>query len=377
MSVRQHPINDDPARAGWRMKYLRRLQEQRKRERAVTKDWGMSPGGKGYEGHDVPEKSFVADVKRKVALKRVMPGGDAQDMRARKSEEGLGKLRAVRKMLRAAAAAGPLSPALRKLIKKVEGLMNEGRAHVGKKPRDYDRGLGGKAMGNHIDHDPHGFGEGTGADGEISKLMKDAEQMSFAGKPVGTRKGADLYERLAEAAVRAFNESYAGSGPRSDKDVPSMDPARSGKPRLFPKLTRGKSHARDLQDRREKDARRRINTITNPKALASAKKKKLQKVERRRPSVKVHFGESDANRLVEAAFTAARATATFNEGYSGAKVDMSEPWRVDQNYRLADRQDRSCGSCKFYDGDGGCVKFDAMVRAVDVCDAWAAGKGKR
>ena len=147
----------------WREKYIWRRAMMKVREaeaaaRAVRKGgkggtWGMGPGGGPYEergrlvdrgrglgnntsnmderdrshkcsaecDHDVPEKSFAADVKRKLSIKRVMPGGDAQDMKGRRAE-ALKRLRvAIKQKLRKAeaAAGGAMTP-----------LQQIGRAHV-------------------------------------------------------------------------------------------------------------------------------------------------------------------------------------------------------------------------------------------------------
>jgi hypothetical protein len=75
----------------WRERYLKDLESRRLREAAIAKKVPTKDApcevcsdpkiGRekcvvhGAEGHQVPERSFVDDVKRKVKARRVMPGG--------------------------------------------------------------------------------------------------------------------------------------------------------------------------------------------------------------------------------------------------------------------------------------------------------------
>jgi hypothetical protein len=180
----------------------------------------MGPGGRGYEAdsphdddvaaHDVPVDSFKDDVRRKLSIRRVMPGGAGQDMKAQpdgQKSEALKRLarrvevtlkrtkdprlikvlkgmRSAATMLQSeATSAGTLSPLQRKRAEKL--LTTYSRAAKKLDPR-------GWGLGNSTSNVPRGL-QSDGASGEISKLMKDTET-DFAGRPSGMRPGADLYE---------------------------------------------------------------------------------------------------------------------------------------------------------------------------------------
>jgi hypothetical protein len=214
------------------------LQEQAAQH---AKPWGSAPGGVGYESdsphdddvkaHDVKVGAFRDDLARKTSIRRVLPGGDAQDMKSqpRGQKEALSRLlravdaqlkrtrdaktakvlkgvRSAASLLRQEAMGGrsELNPVMRKRAMKL--LTAYAKTH--------DRGLG---LGNNTSKIPRGL-QSDAASGEIAGLLKDTEEngYSFAGRAVGMARGDGLYE----SAKRTFTETYVGEPEMGDAAPP-------------------------------------------------------------------------------------------------------------------------------------------------------------
>jgi hypothetical protein len=223
--VREACARYDEGEARWRERYARHREARRRKEQAAVhaQPWGMKNLQRGYErdGHtkscpkdctlkhgmgnhvhpsgdqerDVPVKSLKSDVRRKLALKRVMPDGDQQDMKGKPVRASIYRS--------ADGASGEISD----LLRDAEDLIH--REHA-------------------------------------DRLDSANEQMKFAGKDVGMRKGSGLYEVVeavneiereerrtdpALAAQRVTREAKIGAGMYAHKDEGAGDPVMHfGKP---------------------------------------------------------------------------------------------------------------------------------------------------
>lgn len=86
-----------------------------------------------------------------------------------------------------------------------------------------------------------------------------------------------------------------------------------------------------------------------------------QGLARKREGTSIGMGDNDAG------------ARDFEKSYEKDKLLGKE----DVNYRYAPNPDeKSCGNCRNYDGNNGCSLVAGLIRPIDVCDEWEAGKKK-
>jgi hypothetical protein len=150
------------------------------RAKVIKRAMGMKAVTSEIADHSIPAKSFVADMKRKLRIKKMM----------QQAEE---------------------------LLKTADG-------HTKRCPADCTVVHG---MGNHVH--PHGdAAEAVGGSGEISSLLRSGEY-SFAGKPVGMSRGDGLYERSEELeAMDRAAKKIARKLKKRESDFSDPEPVEAG-----------------------------------------------------------------------------------------------------------------------------------------------------
>lgn len=353
-SVARRFVGFTEAGRRWRERYLKRLREGKRRERAIARKagaWGMKNQQRGYQErravtavllgpkgkkrgavvyaeraggtrdevrkHDVPLRSFVSDLKRKVKIKRAMSKSEALKLRKRvraataaitrakarsavtafdapnaierEAATRFGDARLLKvaresaRLVEAAASRSGLSPALRRRVEALRAEVAEILKALG---RPMERGR------------VTGDAESDGGSGEISRLLHEPETSTRgAGKDDGMG-GDPLYERCDECG-EVECECSSEVEEAQDWDDTGMDGDAAEEP----------------------DVDEGLDAID----------------------------EETGERRGGPPFT-----------------------KEEVNYRYASDPRRSCGRCRFFQEPAGCRIVSGMIIKTDVCDRFEA-----